>query len=171
MDTIDWLRKHAPGFQCLSDDERQAIYNFSLLWSLFEAKALNEHGSANAIIESAKRWARSGQLSADTFTEELAYFRERYVADGAFTCHFDHLHLPQNDARRLVQKVLNREDAEPGEAAAAVLIIAYRFRNNLFHGVKWSYKLQGQLDNFTHANTILMRAIELDDKMEPGRHA
>ena len=62
-----------------------------------------------------------------------------------------------------MKKVLAGETSEPEEIAAAVLIIVYRFRNNLFHGVKWSYELQGQLENFTHANTALMQAIELHE--------
>tara|TARA_B100000614_G_scaffold111617_1_gene100153 strand:- start:1007 stop:1162 length:156 start_codon:yes stop_codon:yes gene_type:complete len=41
-----------------------------------------------------------------------------------------------------------------------VLIIVWRFRNNLFHGEKWAYQLQGQLSNFTHANAVLMRLLE-----------
>ena len=168
MNAVEWLQTYAPGFHALSDDERQAITEFSFLWSLFEAKSLNERGSANAIVESANRWAVSGQLTEDWFSCELAYFRDRYVADGKFTHHFYHLHLRKNDAPDLVKKVLNREDAEPEEIAAAVLIIVYRFRSNLFHGVKWSYALQGQLDNFEHANTALMQAIELHDELNPG---
>ena len=171
MDTSDWLQKFAPGFQALSGDERQAITEFSFLWSLFEAKALNEHGSANAIVASAAQWAGGGRLTAETFGLELAYFRDRYIADGAFTHHFDHLHLRANDAPGLVRKVLNGEDATPEEVAAVVLIIVYRFRNNLFHGVKWSYELQGQLENFMHSNTALMRAIELHDDVNLGESA
>ena len=83
MDTSDWLQQYAPGFEALCDEERQRINEFSLLWSLFEAKALNENGSANAIVELAKQWARRGQLTADPFSQEFAYFRDRYVADGA----------------------------------------------------------------------------------------
>ena len=41
-----------------------------------------------------------------------------------------------------------------------MLIIVWRFRNNLFHGEKWAYQLQGQLSNFTHANAVLMRLLE-----------
>ena len=165
MDTSDWLQEYAPGFGALCDKERQRINEFSFLWSLFEAKALNENGSANAIVELAKQWARRGQLTADTFSQEFAYFRDRYVADGAFTYHFEHLRLRQNDAPSLVQKVLNGEDAKPEEVAAVVLIIVYRFRNNLFHGVKWSYELKGQLENFKHASRVLIRAVQLNDQM------
>ena len=70
-----------------------------------------------------------------------------------------------------MKKVLACEATEREEIAGAVLIIVYRFRNNLFHGVKWSYELQGQLENFTHANAALMQAIELYEKTEPGMPA
>ena len=161
MNTIDWLQEYAPGFQALSGPELRAIEEFLLLWSLFEAKVLNEHGSASAIVASSARWARNGQLTAETFGHELAYFRNRYVVDDQFSHHFDHLHLRVNDSARLVRRVLHGEDEAPENIAAAVLIIVYRFRSNLFHGLKWSYALQGQLDNFMHANEALKRAIEL----------
>ncbi|HEX8678690.1 MAG TPA: hypothetical protein VF683_01920, partial [Chthoniobacterales bacterium] len=42
-----------------------------------------------------------------------------------------------------------------------LLLIILRLRNNLFHGVKWQYLLYDQFENFTHANAVLMPAIEL----------
>ena len=44
--------------------------------------------------------------------------------------------------------------------AAVVFIVVYRYLNNLFHGLKWAYALQGQLDNFLQANAILMKGLE-----------
>ncbi len=171
MNAFEWLREYAPGFQDLSDEERLAITEFSFLWSLFEARSLNERGSASAILKSASSWAASGQLTEDRFSRELAYFRDRYVADGKFTRHFDHLHLRKHDEPDLVKRALSRDDVEPRDIAAAVLIIVYRYRNNLFHGVKWSYALQGQFHNFEHANTALIQAIELHDMLTPGEPA
>lgn len=164
MTIIDWLDRYAPGLRALSPQERDAITHFFLLWTMFEARVLKTHASAKSIIEASRQWAGDGLLTVDTFGQELAYFRDRYVAYGAFTHHFGHLHLRRNDAPILVKKVLDGEDVEPEEVAAAALIIVYRFRNNLFHGVKWSYELQGQLENFMHANTILMQAIELHER-------
>lgn len=171
MNRIDWLDRYAPGLQALTPEEHEAITHFSFLWTMFEARVLSTRASANAIVEASQRWAGSGLLVADTFGQEVAYFRDRYVADGKFTYHFNHLHLRRNDAPALVKKVLAGEATEPEEIAAAVLIIVYRFRNNLFHGVKWSYELQGQLENFTHANAALMQAIELYEKAEPAMRA
>lgn len=163
MNWIDWLDHYAPGLQALTPQEREAITHFSFLWTMFEARVLSTRASANAIVEASQLWAGNGLLAADTFGQEVAYFRDRYVGDGKFTYHFGHLHLRRNDAPALVERVLAGEATEPEEIAAAVLIIVYRFRNNLFHGVKWSYELQGQLENFTHANTALMQAIELHE--------
>lgn len=164
MTTPNWFQEYAPGFQALTPEERDAIMHFTFLWTLFEARVLKTRASAKAIIEASRQWAGDGLLTMDMFGQELAYFRNRYVADGTFTHHFEHLHLRRNDAPGLVKKVLNSEEAEPEEVAAAVLIIVYRFRNNLFHGVKLSYELQGQLENFRHANTALMQAIELHER-------
>ena len=49
MNTIDWLCNNAPGFRDLSGGERDAIMQFSLLWSLFEARTLDTNGNADAI--------------------------------------------------------------------------------------------------------------------------
>lgn len=143
MIPIDWLEQNAPGFRELAVQERTAISDVSFLWSLFEAKALNERGSANAIVEATKRWAENGLPAEEIFEPQVAYFRNRYFADGEFTCHFDHLHLRRNDAPDLVKDFLRNEVANPDEVAAALLIIVwhqvvirtscYRFRNNLFH--------------------------------------
>lgn len=161
----DWLDRYAPGLQALSAEERDTITYFSFLWTMFEARVLDTRANAGAIVNAAERWAEDDHITAGAFQNALAYFRDRYVEDGEFTYHFDQLHLRRNDAPVLVKKVLLGKDETPQEIAAAVLVIVYRYRNNLFHGVKWSYELQGQLENFTHANAILMQAIELHEKI------
>ncbi len=50
---------------------------------------------------------------------------------------------------------------DDAEVLSAALIIVLRLRNNLFHGVKWSYGIKGQLENFRNANNLLMSVIEL----------
>jgi len=34
-------------------------------------------------------------------------------------------------------------------------------RNNLLHGEKWSYRFKDQFGNFTNANIVLMRAMDV----------
>jgi hypothetical protein len=158
--TMDWLRARAPGFNNLSDEERSAIADFSMLWSLFEARILDNAGSANRICTTVASWRNAGTLDADAYDLALAYFRQRYYADGNFTYHFHHLHLRQNDQEPLVRSVIDDSNNDPQDRLAAIFIIVLRYRNNLFHGMKWQYELAGQLDNFENANRVLMTALE-----------
>ena len=164
VNAINWLQDKAPGFRELQADEQTAIMQFSLLWSLFEARALNTHGSARAIVAVTRLWAEQSLLKEKSFAREIAYFQNRYYRDGAFTHHFHNLHLGRSDQQALVERVLKNDTPDSAEVAAAALIIVYRFRNNRFHGVKWAYEIRGQFENFTHANAVLMQAIELHER-------
>lgn len=161
MDPINWLCAKAPGFQDLSQDERNAIMHFALLSSLFEAAVLDTHACAGSIIEVSKRWENEGRLKAESYADPLAYFRNRHVQNNNLTEHFAGLNLRNNDSPELVEAVLKGEDGNVGDTMAALLIIVYRLRNNLFHGVKWDYELRGQLGNFTNANALLMLALDV----------
>ena len=164
MDTTEWLKRYAPGFQMLSSKERKEIMHFLFLWSLFESEALNKRGNVTAITTVVRDWVNAGLLTGDSFELQLAYFQNRYYRDDDFTDHFDHLKLQNSDRPDLVRKVLRNDATDRSEIVAAVLIIVYRFRNNLFHGEKWAYQLKGQLENFNHANVALMQAMDLQSQ-------
>jgi len=165
MNPIDWLCVHAPGFVELPEEDRQAIFHFSLLWSFFEARALHTRGSANAILAVAHEWASHRQLTLGPFEESLAYFRARYVANGEATQLFHGLALRNNDNPALVLSVLKCENTNVPDSVAALLIVVFRLRNNLFHGVKWAYGIQGQRENFNRASAVLMSALEAQGDM------
>lgn len=165
---VDWLKASAPGFNHLSNDEQSAISDFSLLWGLFEARILNTEGNVTTICNAVDTWQKTGVLDPSYLDVELAYFRQRYFANGAFTYHFDHLHLRKNDQEALVRAVIDGSDDDPRNRVIAVLIIIFRYRNNLFHGVKWQYKLAGQLDNFATANAVLMKVLERHGALADG---
>jgi hypothetical protein len=125
---------------------------------------LETRGNARSILEAAERWAEKNLLSADSFLNEFMYFRDRYVGKSGVTHRFGHLNLRNGDMPDLVRQTLMSKEPTALDVAATVLTIIYRYRNNLFHGVKWSYELRGQLENFAHANTGLMKAIEIHDQ-------
>jgi hypothetical protein len=161
MNPINWLCSNAPGFAELPEEDRQAIFHFSLLWSLFEAEALGTQGSANAILALTHEWASQGKLNTTSFQDNLTYFRARYFLNGTPTEHLHSLSLRRNDNSALVYSVLKGENTNPADAVAGLLIVIYRLRNNLFHGVKWAYGIHGQRANFDHANAALMKALEI----------
>ena len=158
--SMQWLLANAPGFNNLAVEERQAIVDFSLLWSLFEARILNNSGNARTIRDTVHRWHENGALRVDAYDAELAYFKQRYFANNEFTYHFAHLHLRPGDQIPLVRSVIGGGNDDEAARVATVLIIIFRYRNNLFHGMKWAYELADQLENFTNANSALMTALE-----------
>ncbi len=161
MNTIDWLCKHAFGFEELPEPDRQAIMHFCLIWSFFEAKKLDTRASSGAIEALVQRWAASGQLNLEPFAQPLAYFRDRYFQNAEQTNYFKGLALRDSDRLPLVTAVLSGENNDSASCVAALLIVVYRLRNNLFHGAKWAYGIKGQFDNFTQASLTLMAALEV----------
>lgn len=161
----EWLNLNAPGFEGLSNEEKNAIMHFSLLWSLFEAQVLNTSASANSICSKINSWSDAGILSPNAFEEYKNYFVSRYIEDGNVNYHFTHLHLRKNDKPELVESVLKGNEESVANVVSALLIIVLRYRNNFFHGVKWAYGLHGQLDNFNTANQLLMKVIELNKQI------
>lgn len=160
-DTIQWLERNAGGFNALSQQERSAPMHFSLLWSYFEAEALSANGSASSIESWLRDLDHRGKLNAAAFAPALTYFKGRYFSNGQPTDNFDDLNLRINDNPGLVTAVISGQDVDPTNGVVALFIVIYRFRNNYFHGPKWAYHLQDQLDNFTTANESIMAVIDM----------
>lgn len=162
MTPIEWLETYAPGFKDLHEPEREAIEHFSLLWSLFEASVLERSASSRAIRDVARSW--QGRLDIEAFRPHLDYFRHRYFQDESPTHHFNGpngLNLRKSDEPQLVEGVLIGGIDDAPRVVAALLVIVYRLRNNLFHGMKWAYGLADQLENFQNANALLMLSLEV----------
>ncbi|MEC5396302.1 hypothetical protein [Uliginosibacterium sp. H1] len=158
--TVDaWLKANAFGYADLSDEETEAIRDFSLLWSFFEGTSLRGSASANKIQALVDHWEGLGLLDAADFLNELEYFRNRYEVGGALNASFDMLNLRQRDMPGLVSDVISRKLDAPNATVVSLLIVIYRLRNNLFHGQKWAYGIKGQLSNFRHAISVLMTAL------------
>jgi hypothetical protein len=75
------------------------------------------------------------------------------------TLRLGELRLRSNDHPSLVENAVRGQTSDDAEILSAVLIIVLRLRNNLFHGVKWTYGIRGQLENFRNANNVLMSII------------
>lgn len=162
----NWMIKNLPGFSDLTHEEIQAISEFVLLWGYFESKLLNAQGSPRTINALVEKLAASPLSERDQFSNELDYMKNRYFVDGKPTHHFHHLHLRKNDFPELVEHVLSTESRSYGEELLTLLIIVLRFRNNLFHGIKWEYELSGQFENFQHANSILRKVLSCSSELD-----
>jgi hypothetical protein len=115
--------KRAPGFRDLPEPDRRAIFEFAFLWPLFEAQVMDNFARADRIRERADAWAADGTLEAGLYDAELAYFRNRYFADGALTYHFPYLNLRPSDYPDLVQAVLEGANDDPRDKVLCLLLI------------------------------------------------
>jgi hypothetical protein len=134
---------------------------FSLMWSYFECRFLDKNANPKAIRDFATDLDQGGRIQVDTLLESLEYLRDRYVGDGTFTEQFNGLHLRPNDNIKIVEDVLLGCEYSPRALLICCLTIVLRYRNNLFHGIKWTYNLKGQKGNFQVANQILIKTAEM----------
>ena len=139
----------------LSGEALNEIKNFTLLWNIFENLIFQSNFSINQLeIEIRRR-----NLDFNDFHDIYEYFQNRYIVNGNINERFSNLNFRPNDREELVQNALIDINSANNVKIFAIGIIVYRFRNNLFHGVKDFHFLNGQIENFNNANRYLKRFI------------
>ena len=136
----------------LNDENLSSIKEFSLIWNVFEGTVCNNNFS----IATAEAQILNRQFNLADFQSNLDYFKDRYVENGATNDRFNFLHFRPNDREELVRQVLLGNNTDIHQIVLAITIIIYRFRNNLFHGLKDIRVIDQQNDNFQNANSFLM---------------
>jgi hypothetical protein len=155
----EWLERNQVGYRGLANGERLAIADFSIIWSVFEAAALSGKGSVRSIIEFIDL---KHELIID-FTPikpSLNYFQDRYVNKGVISSRFGDLNFRGNDRGELVEDVLIGKNDDALEKIKALLVIIFRLRNNLFHGLKWPYGMCDQQANFEHGIIVMTSVLD-----------
>ena len=163
MDCIEeWLGSKSYGYGALSCKEKHVAMQFMAVWGMWELEVcglIERNGRGRSLGRAGIDSFTDGHLSAEIWLksagDSVAYFKDRYKDAGKLRA----LRL-DNDMQCPVQKFINTDNYGESECAKAVMYIAYRLRNNLFHGAKWSDGLQGQADNFRHASHALMRSLD-----------
>lgn len=163
-----WLNQHQIGYASLDEENRAAIREFSLLWSVFELQALLGDGSVEAMITYADELAKLAEteghaLLVAPFIPHLTYFRSQLVdTSHALTNElFDQINFQRPEHRQLVSHALIRLRDQTPELVKALLIIVHRLRDSLFRGMKWRRCSKKQRDDLYHASKILMKATDL----------
>lgn len=159
-ETLAWLAQKVPEFSQLGEDERKAIYDFSFLWSLFEGSVLNCHCNVGEIRKFAINLEQREGLGAISMSPYVEYLRNRYYVGEELTNHYQHLHIERSGTPAEVVEMLCNEGCSNYVQLIGCLVVIFRLRNNLFHGEKWRYQLQGQLDNFHQANKFLRNIMD-----------
>jgi hypothetical protein len=143
-----------------------------LIWNLFETHACQRNANLSSIRRSVDRAVESSRLSSDRYNQFVHYFRERYyLADeGKFETFFDRLMLTCPESQKVVKRALNGHASDVNDVVYALLLIAHRIRNNLFHGNKDVQSLPQQAELFTAVNSLLTTYLE-DIENLPSQNA
>ncbi|MFA9372387.1 MAG: hypothetical protein ACERIH_11820 [Labilibaculum antarcticum] len=139
-----------------SDNDLTNIKDFSLIWNVFEDNVCENNFS----IQNLQTNIANRNIDVNLFTTHLNYFRNRYAENGALNNRFQFLNFRRNDRQQLVEDVLLGIDTNPNNIILAIAIIVYRFRNNLFHGLKEMRHIDQQNENFETANSFLTTLID-----------
>ena len=159
-ETMAWIEKKVPEFSQVCENEREVIYDFLFLWSLFEGSVLNCHCNVEEIRKLVSTREQQNGLGAFNFSPYVDYLRNRYYANGSLTHHYQHLYVERSGNPAEVLEMLCNQGCTKSVQLIGCLVVVFRLRNNLFHGEKWSYQLQGQLDNFRQANEFLRNLMD-----------
>lgn len=158
---IEWINRHLNHADPIDREQVDSILWFAFIWNLFEGEMCGQHACIAEFEQIVDRLNGDGKLRLGDFEPQLRHFRDRYITAGDTNDLFGGLDFRQNDRRDLVSDVLKGAETDLPKVVLALLIIVFRLRNNLFHGLKSLYTIGGQVENFRNANQLLMRLLEL----------
>jgi len=154
-----WVRNKLPDASSLKTETLKTVEGFVLLWNIFEGSMCN----ANANIEKFQNIAQNltnSQVVEKSVNKSLSFYRDRYVEKQEIKQLFYGLNFRSGDMKEHVESVLKGEKTKLYDKILALLIIAYRIRNNIFHGLKSASKWNKQTENISEASRILSFIIE-----------
>jgi hypothetical protein len=158
FDAKSWIMGTCPGADILRSETLDVVSNFTLIWNLFEGTLCNNGAKVSAFENIAKSVARRG--APDVVMEGVQFWDDRYFTGIEFNELFTDLNFRAVDRQDLVEKVLSGVQNDPHSQALAVMIIIYRLRNNLFHGLKSIPTLNDQVVNLDMACRALAAIVE-----------
>jgi hypothetical protein len=145
-----WLVANYAEAQALTPETLQAVSSFTLMWNLFESTVCDNEAKVSTFERLAEAIANGGQLP-DEISEGLHFWTARYWTGTEFNYLFAGLEFRGRDREELVRAVLSGAQIDARSKVLAAMIIVYRLRNNLFHGLKTIAMLNDQVFNLDMA--------------------
>src|SRR6185312_6487657 len=154
-----WIDTNCRGGHALRRESVDAVSNFSLMWNIFEGTVCSNQAQISVFESRANEIAHRGSLPL-AIEDGVGFWRQRYVAESAFNKRFEQLRFRPRDRREHVEAVLRSEKNDPESQLLAAMIVIYRLRNNLFHGLKEINTLNDQVESLTIACRVLAAIVE-----------
>lgn len=156
---VEWIASNFAHVH-LDAKTQSAVVNFSLIWNVFEGQFCDNSVSVSKLDLIA------GEVTSEPFPEQILkqifrFYKDRYVENESVNWRFDSLNFRGNDRKEVVAAIiLSPDDDITQDAILALLIIVYRIRNNLFHGLKAFDMLHDQAQNLITASCFLSLVME-----------
>jgi len=161
FDVLEWLNNFfGEEVRDLNYDQLRPVLSFALIWNFFESKACNRRASLKSVKKSVDEADSRDYLTPEKYRLYVDYFRDRYLEERGLEFALDQLILTDVDSRRIVTQVLTNERTDLNNVVYALLVIALRIRNNLFHGNKEIDVLPRQTELFSVVNNLLADYVE-----------
>jgi len=153
FDVLIWLEEdyfnHSASFDYY---DIKPVLDFALMWNLFESKFCNRDANVGCLERISTEYVTL--INDDIVNDCIEYFSNRYIRNNELNTTFNSVKIPPSKFE-LVKSVLIGQTADKKNKIEIILLIAYRFRNNLFHGEKELRKLSSQAENFEKLNRFL----------------
>ena len=156
MKARDWLTARIKAAKAVSDDSWETVAGFALLWSLFEARLCGEDACQGDFEQLAQNYP---QPLTPEMEAAYAYWVNRYLTGAGAATRFDEL-FERPSGQADVHAVLSTPNPTLDRKVFALLMIVYRLRNNLFHGVKKIETFNEQRENLQFASDTLEAVME-----------
>lgn len=162
FNATEWITENTRGGTELSADAHDAVASFTTMWNFFESTLCENRASIAAFERICERFL-PGQVPVATIQsldECLAFWKYRYHTPDGFKHRFEGLCFRPGDRRVHVEEVLRGAATEPRAKLLALMIIVFRLRNNLFHGLKRLEMLNDQVQNLVNGSRCLAAILE-----------
>jgi hypothetical protein len=158
---MSWFMQNTTGGSRLTQDTLQAVADFTTMWNFFEGNLCRNAGGLAAFDRIVEDY-RPDEATHEKLLGCIDYWRSRYLSEGLVLPRLEKLEFRPRDRRDHVESVLLGETNGKGAVLLALLIIIYRLRNNLFHGLKTLDILNDQVENLktaTYCLSIVLSAV------------
>lgn len=163
FDVAQWIADNIYGGTRLTPEAIQAVAGFTVMWNLFEDLVCQNEANVRT-FERIVADIDPTSLPSDCLNvieECVAFWTFRYRTPQGLADLFLRLNFRRNDRQELVEDVLMGHTMDFRDKLLALLIIVYRLRNNLFHGLKTVERLNDQVHNLNTASRCLGLVLNL----------
>lgn len=157
-----WITANCVGAHDLRPETIDVVANFALMWNFFEGAVCDNRANIPVLERVSEEIGRNFAHN-NGIERVVKFWTSRYWTGTEFRNLFDDLHFRKCDRREIVEAVLRGDRVDFASKLFAVLIIVYRLRNNLFHGLKTIDTLNDQVANLNMACCALASVLELRD--------